>query len=259
MVSPYITLVNEILQNGEERTDRTGTGTISLFGTQSVYNLVYSFPLDTSRYINFSAVVAELLWFLSGSTNTKDLDAKIWNAWAREDGDVGPLYGNQWRSWGGRGYDQLQQAVELIQHDPHSRRILVSAWNVEDLPRMVLAPCHVMFQFYVTTHGQLDCQVYQRSADVMVGVPFNVASYALLTYIVAKQCRLEPGRLIHTIGDAHIYKDHIAKAKEQVLRSGIRFPTLFIEDHVTIDSVTKDDIKLAGYYPHRPVRYPVAV
>ena len=199
-------LLRNVLEHGERRSDRTGTGTISLFGAQSRYDLRDGFPLVTTKKVLFPAVVRELLWFLRGATNINDGLAEhtpIWNAWADEHGELGPIYGYQWRNWGGTGIDQIKDAIATIQRDPSSRRIIVSAWNVADLPKMKLPPCHAFFQFYVHERW-LDCQLYQRSADLALGVPFNIASYALLMAMIAQECRLEPRHFVHTLGDAHI-------------------------------------------------------
>jgi thymidylate synthase len=225
---PYLDLLRHVLEHGEQRTDRTGTGTISLFGTQSRYDLREGFPLVTTKKVLFPAVVRELLWFLRGSTNIHDDLAEhtpIWNAWADERGDLGPIYGAQWRSWGATGeagadgdrrpgIDQIRQAIDTIRRDPMSRRIIVSAWNVADLPKMRLPPCHALFQFYVHDRW-LDCQLYQRSADLALGVPFNIASYALLMSMIAQECGLAPRHFVHTPGDAPIYLNHVAGVKIQ--------------------------------------------
>lgn len=257
---PYIKLVEEILANGEERGDRTGTGTISVFGTQSKYDLREGFPLLTTKKVLFKAIVRELLWFLRGSTNINDgltEHTPIWDAWADENGELGPIYGKQWRNWGGQGIDQISQAIDLIQHNPESRRIIVNAWNVSDLPDMALPPCHLLFQFYVIK-GRLDCQLYQRSADVALGVPFNIASYALLTTLIAQHCNLDPGIFTHTIGDAHIYVNHIEGLKEQIKRRLYPLPTLQVAKK-PLEEIEFEDIQLVGYQHHPFIRYQVAV
>ena len=208
---PYLDLLRTVLKDGERRTDRTGTGTISLFGAQTRYDLREGFPLVTTKKVLFPAVVRELLWFLRGSTNINDdlhAHTPIWDAWADENGELGPIYGYQWRNWGGTGIDQITDAIETIKRDPTSRRIIVSAWNVADLPRMKLPPCHAFFQFYVAGDF-LDVQLYQRSADLALGVPFNIASYALLLEMVAKETHKKARHLVHTLGDAHIYLNHV--------------------------------------------------
>ena len=285
---PYLDLLRHVLDHGERRTDRTGTGTISLFGAQTRYDLRDGFPLVTTKKVLFPAVVRELLWFLRGSTNIHDDLAEhtpIWNAWADERGELGPIYGSQWRNWGGyappgsepggvepgaepgarepdgpaapRGIDQIRAAIETIQRDPTSRRIMVSAWNVADLPRMRLPPCHALFQFYVHD-GWLDCQLYQRSADLALGVPFNIASYALLTAMVAKECGLVPRYFVHTFGDAHIYLNHIEGVTRQLERTPFPLPRLVLADKPVLDQ-RYDDIALEGYQHHPFIKFPVAV
>lgn len=267
----YKDLVRNILDNGLERDDRTGVGTRSIFGTQHRYNLQEGFPLVTTKKVNFNAVVAELLWFLSGSTNTNDLDADIWDEWADSNGELGPIYGHQWRSWGTSlrtrhigvdGTDQIAEAIFAIKNNPTSRRIVVSAWNVEDLHKMNLHPCHLMFQFYVRTVNRntfLDCQMYQRSADVALGVPFNIASYALLTSLIANECGIFPGEFVHTIGDAHAYKNHVDGLKTQVTRDVMPLPTLELPLGKPVDEITAEDIML-GFYDHHPaIKFEIAV
>ncbi|MBR57651.1 MAG: thymidylate synthase [Myxococcales bacterium] len=256
----YLDLVEHILENGEERADRTGTGTISVFGTQTRYDIRQGFPLLTTKKVLFSAIVRELLWFLRGSTNiNEDLTehTPIWDAWADENGDLGPIYGYQWRNWGGTGIDQIQRAIDLIKTQPDSRRIIVSAWNVGDLEKMALPPCHSFFQFYVID-GRLDCQLYQRSGDVALGVPFNIASYALLTMMIAQECNLQPGVFVHTIGDAHIYLNHIDGLREQLQRDPLPRPTVRIADK-SIWDLGFDDIELLDYKHHPFIRFKVAV
>lgn len=256
----YLDLVRHVLEHGEERPDRTGTGTLSVFGTQTRYDLREGFPLLTTKKVLFDAVVRELLWFLRGSTNIHDdlsEHTPIWDAWADEKGELGPIYGFQWRNWGGQGIDQIQGAIDLIKSDPTSRRIIVNAWNVSDLDKMALPPCHVMFQFYVAG-GRLDCQLYQRSADLALGVPFNIASYALLLMMVAQECALEPGIFIHTLGDAHIYQNHVAGLQKQLEREPKPLPRVTIANKPTLE-ITFEDIALVGYEHHPFIRFPIAV
>lgn len=265
---PYLNLLDEVLTRGEERSDRTGVGTISLFGTQTRYDLREGFPLCTTKKINFDNVVRELLWFLSGSTNVQELHpCKIWDPWADDEGDLGPIYGFQWRYWGAQyeersGVDQIENAIHLLKTDPFSRRNIVSAWNVADLPFMRLPPCHVMFQFYVATAtggpNWLDCQLYQRSADLAIGVPYNVASYSLLMSMMAKECNLRPRYFIHTIGDAHIYKNHIPGVKEQLKRQPKPPPVLKLVK-TSFAEYTVNDIRLQDYDPHPFINFEVAV
>jgi thymidylate synthase len=273
---PYLDLLRHVLDHGERRTDRTGTGTISLFGAQTRYDLRDGFPLVTTKKVLFPAVVRELLWFLRGSTNINDdltRHTPIWDAWADATGELGPIYGHQWRNWGGRsgapggtggpgpdderGIDQIAQAIATIKRDPTSRRIIISAWNVADLPRMRLQPCHALFQFYVQG-GHLDCQLYQRSADLALGVPFNIASYALLTAMIAKECKLVPRSFIHTLGDAHIYVNHVEGVKLQLAREPLALPRLVLADKPVL-AQRYDDIALEGYQHHPFIRFPVAV
>lgn len=256
----YIDLIKDILENGEERKDRTGTGTISIFGTQTKYDLRKGFPLLTTKRVLFPAVIRELLWFLRGSTNINDdltQHTPIWDAWANAEGELGPGYGFQWRNWGGQGIDQIGNALKRIQTNPDCRRIIVSAWNVTDLPRMALPPCHLMFQLYVV-NGRLDCQMYQRSADMALGVPFNIASYALLLTLMAQHCNLEPGILTHTIGDAHIYLNHIEGLRRQIEREPYSPPRIQVA-RKPLDEITFKDIVLEGYQHHPFIRYEVSV
>ncbi|HTE49996.1 MAG TPA: thymidylate synthase [Kofleriaceae bacterium] len=263
-MKPYLDLVRQILERGEQRPDRTGTGTLSLFGISARYDLREGFPLVTTKKILFPAVVRELLWFLRGSTNIQDGLAEhtpIWNAWADPAGELGPIYGHQWRSWPGRdggGIDQIQAALDLIQRDPTSRRILVSAWNVSDLDRMALPPCHALFQFYVQG-DRLDCQLYQRSADMALGVPFNIASYALLTHMIANQCGLVPGFFIHVLGDAHVYHNHIEGLREQLSRAPHSPPTLHLPPGKKVDEIQFEDVELRDYAHHPFIKFEVAV
>jgi len=254
----YLDLLRHVLDHGERRTDRTGTGTISMFGAQTRYDLREGFPLVTTKKVLFPAVVRELLWFLRGSTNIND-DLKqhtpIWDAWA--DADGGPIYGYQWRNWGGTGIDQIQQAIDTIKKDPMSRRIIVSAWNVADIPKMRLPPCHAFFQFYVH-ETSLDCQLYQRSADLALGVPFNIASYALLTAMIAQECKLVPRYFVHTLGDAHIYLNHVEGVKTQLAREPMPLPRLVLANKKTLE-LAFEDIALENYQHHPFIKFPVAV
>jgi thymidylate synthase len=304
----YLNLLRDVLEHGERRTDRTGTGTISMFGAQTRYDLRDGFPLVTTKKVLFGAVVRELLWFLRGSTNIRDdltQHTPIWDAWADESGELGPIYGYQWRNWGGqgplgsgsagggeadldgpvvtrgpqaqrrgsepgrgpeaergepastRGIDQIQLAIDAIKNDPMSRRIIVSAWNVSDLPKMRLPPCHAFFQFYV--HDKwLDCQLYQRSADLALGVPFNIASYALLMSMIAQECGLAPRYFIHTLGDAHIYLNHVEGVKIQLSREPLSPPKLVLANKPTLE-MTFEDIQLVDYQHHPFIKFPVAV
>ncbi|MBT8492270.1 MAG: thymidylate synthase [Deltaproteobacteria bacterium] len=256
----YLELIQRVLDEGEERADRTGTGTLSIFGTQTRYDLREGFPLVTTKKVLFKAVVRELLWFLRGSTNINDdltEHTPIWDAWADDNGDLGPIYGYQWRNWGGTGIDQIHNTLDLIRNDPTSRRIIVSAWNVADVPKMALPPCHTMFQFYVN-RGRLDCQLYQRSADLALGVPFNIASYALLTMMMAQETGLEPGVFVHTMGDAHVYVNHIEGLREQLTREPLPLPRVEIADKPFFE-LGYDDIVLKDYEHHPFIRFKVAV
>ena len=259
-MKPYLDLLRHVLEHGERRTDRTGTGTLSVFGAQTRYDLREGFPLVTTKKVLFPAVVRELLWFLRGSTNIHDGLAEhtpIWNAWADEHGELGPIYGYQWRNWGGQHIDQIQQAIDTIEKDPTSRRILVSAWNVADLPRMKLPPCHLLFQFYVQDNW-LDCQLYQRSADLALGVPFNIASYALLLAMIAQECRLAPRFFVHTLGDAHIYLNHVEGVKIQLARAPLPPPRLVLANKPALE-MTFEDIRLESYQHHPFIKFDVAV
>lgn len=260
LMRPYLDLLRMVLKDGERRTDRTGTGTLSIFGAQSRYDLRDGFPLVTTKKVLFPAVVRELLWFLRGSTNVND-DLKqhtpIWDAWADENGELGPIYGYQWRNWGGTGIDQITEAIETIKRDPTSRRIIVSAWNVGDLPRMKLPPCHAFFQFYVAGDN-LDVQLYQRSADLALGVPFNIASYALLLEMVAKETKKRARYFVHTLGDAHIYLNHVEGVKQQLEREPFALPTLRLADKPVLEQ-RFEDIVLENYQHHPFIKFPVAV
>ena len=264
-MQPYLELVRLVLDQGERRADRTGVGTLSMFGTQSRYDLRQGFPIVTTKKVLFPAVVRELLWFVRGSTNIHDdltQHTPIWDDWADERGELGPIYGHQWRHWGaevgqGGGIDQLQQAIDLIKRDPTSRRIIVSAWNVADVPKMRLPPCHALFQFYVSG-AHLDLQLYQRSADLALGVPFNIASYALLLAIVAQECRLTPRFFVHSIGDAHVYLNHVEGLKTQLARPPLPRPRLVLADRPVLE-MRFEDIALDGYQHHPFIKFPVAV
>jgi len=261
---PYLDLLRHVLEHGERRTDRTGTGTLAVFGTQTRYDLRDGFPLVTTKKVLFPAVVRELLWFLRGATNIHDdlhEHTPIWDAWADEHGELGPIYGAQWRNWGGQGIDQISDAIATIKRDPRSRRIIVSAWNVGDLPKMRLPPCHAFFQFYVGQVNErqfLDCQLYQRSADLALGVPFNIASYALLMSMIAQECELVPRFFIHTLGDAHIYTNHVEGVKQQLERTPFPLPRLVLANKPTL-ALRFEDIALEGYQHHAFIKFPVAV
>ena len=266
----YLDLVQRILDEGVEKGDRTGTGTRSVFGHQMRFDLREGFPLVTTKKIHLKSVVGELLWFVSGETNVRWLQENgisIWDEWADEDGELGPVYGHQWRSWptpSGETIDQLRGVVEALKTDPNSRRHIVSAWNVADLDAMALAPCHAFFQFYVAPQadgpGRLSCQLYQRSADVFLGVPFNIASYALLTHMVAQVAGLEVGDFVHTLGDAHLYLNHLDQAREQLTREPRALPELWLDPAVTdIDGFGFDQIKVTGYDPHPLIKAPIAI
>jgi len=261
----YLDLLQDILDHGVQKRDRTGVGTLSVFGRQLRFDLRHGFPLVTTKKIHIKSVIHELLWFLRGDTNVRSLNAvgvTIWDEWAREDGDLGPIYGRQWRHWelpGGGHVDQLAEVVEQIRTNPDSRRLLVSAWNVADLPRMALPPCHVLFQFYVA-EGRLSCQMYQRSADVFLGVPFNIASYSLLTLMVAQVCDLEPGEFIHTFGDVHLYLNHIEQARLQLTRQPRPLPRMILNPEIkSLFDFRYEDFRLEGYDPHPAIPAPVAV
>lgn len=261
----YHTLLEHILQNGTQKGDRTGTGTLSCFGYQMRFNLADGFPLVTTKKLHLKSIIHELLWFLKGDTNIaylKENGVKIWDEWADEDGNLGPVYGKQWRSWGtagGQTIDQITDVINQIKTNPNSRRLLVSAWNVGELPAMALMPCHALFQFYVAD-GKLSCQLYQRSADVFLGVPFNIASYALLTLMIAQVCQLQPGEFIHSFGDVHLYNNHLEQAKLQLSRTPYPLPTLLINPAVqNIFNFTYGDFTLENYQFHPHIKAEVSV
>lgn len=261
----YLDLLTHLLETGSDRSDRTGTGTISRFGYQMRFNLADGFPVVTTKKVHLKSIIHELLWFLNGDTNIKYLQengVKIWNEWADEDGELGPVYGHQWRSWtapGGRAIDQISQLIDQIKNNPTSRRLIVSAWNVEDLDKMKLPPCHLLFQFYVN-NGKLSCQLYQRSADVFLGVPFNIASYALLTMMVAQVTNLQPGDFVHTFGDAHIYKNHLEQVKLQLSREPFPLPQMKINPEVkNIFDFKFEDFELVNYIAHPHIKGDVSV
>lgn len=261
----YLDLLRRVQQCGVAKSDRTGTGTLSVFGWQTRFDLSQGFPLLTTKKIHFRSIVYELLWFLRGDTNVrylKDHGVTIWDEWADANGDLGPIYGKQWRSWPtleGGTIDQMALVVEAIRTQPDSRRLIVSAWNPADLPRMALPPCHLLFQFYVA-NGRLSCQLYQRSADVFLGVPFNIASYSLLTLMMAQVTGLQPGEFIHTLGDAHLYRNHEAQANLQLSRSPLPLPQLVINPEVRdLFAFRYEDFTLRNYHHHPPIKAPVAV
>lgn len=261
----YHDLMRHVLENGSEKSDRTGTGTISVFGYQMRFNLQEGFPLLTTKKLHTKSIIHELLWFLQGDTNIKYLkenSVSIWDEWANEKGDLGPVYGYQWRSWptaDGKHVDQVTQLIDTLKKNPDSRRLIVSSWNVGEIPKMALPPCHAFFQFYVA-QGKLSCQLYQRSADIFLGVPFNIASYALLTLMVAQVCDLQPGDFIHTLGDAHLYLNHIEQARLQLSRDFRRLPVMKINPGVKdIFSFKFEDFTLEDYDPHPHIKAAVAV
>jgi thymidylate synthase len=261
----YHDLVKHVLQNGTQKGDRTGTGTKSVFGYQMRFDLSEGFPMVTTKKLHLKSIVYELLWFLKGETNIGYLNengVKIWDEWADENGELGPVYGKQWRSWTtreGGSIDQIKQVVETLKKNPDSRRIIVSAWNVEDIPNMALAPCHCLFQFYVAD-GKLSCQLYQRSADTFLGVPFNIASYALLTMMMAQVCGLKVGDFVHTFGDAHLYLNHLEQAQTQLAREPRELPKMIINPEVkSIFDFKYEDFELIGYDPHPHIKAAVSV
>jgi len=260
----YLDLLSDILKTGVQRGDRTGTGTLGVFGRQMRFDLAKGFPLLTTKKLHRKSIILELLWFLRGDTNVgwlQERGVSIWDEWADADGELGPVYGKQWRSWtapDGRVIDQMANVVESLKTTPHSRRHIVSAWNPADVDDMALPPCHCLFQFFVA-EGKLSCQLYQRSADVFLGVPFNIASYALLTQMVAKVTGLEPGEFVHTLGDAHLYLNHIDQAREQLMREPYPFPTLTLADKRDLFSFDYEDFKVSGYKAHDKIAAPIAV
>lgn len=261
----YLGLIKDIMDNGVRKEDRTGTGTISVFGRQLRFNLQEAFPLVTTKKVHMKSIIHELLWFLQGDTNIKYLNdngVRIWNEWADENGELGPVYGHQWRSWptpDGGHIDQISQVVEQLKNNPNSRRMIVSAWNVAEVGNMALPPCHMLFQFYVAD-GKLSCQLYQRSADVFLGVPFNIASYALLTQMMAQVCGLQAGEFIHTFGDTHLYLNHLDQARLQLSREPRPQPVMELNPEVkSIFDFKYEDFELKGYDPHPLIKAPVAV
>jgi thymidylate synthase len=261
----YLDLLRHVLRHGADKADRTGTGTRSVFGYQMRFDLAGGFPLLTTKKLHLRSIIHELLWFLAGDTNIAYLNANgvtIWDEWAGDNGDLGPIYGRQWRSWplpDGGHVDQISRVMEAIRREPDSRRLIVSAWNVADLDRMALPPCHLLFQFYVA-QGRLSCQLYQRSADVFLGVPFNIASYALLTMMMAQVTDLEPGEFVHTFGDAHLYSNHVEQAELQLTRRPRALPTMHINPEVrSIFEFKHADFELASYEPHPHIPAPIAV
>ena len=261
----YLDLLNHVLEHGDKKEDRTGTGTISVFGYQMRFDLSEKFPLLTTKKVHLKSVIHELLWFLKGSTNIrylKENEVSIWDEWADENGNLGPVYGSQWRSWqttDGRTIDQISNLINTIKNNPDSRRLIVSAWNVGEIDQMKLPPCHCFFQFYVA-NNKLSCQLYQRSADIFLGVPFNIASYALLTLMIAQVTDLTPGEFVHTLGDAHIYSNHIEQVHQQLSRDVKDLPIMRINPHVKdIFSFKYEDFKILNYNPHPLIKAPVAV
>ncbi len=261
----YHQLMQHVLAQGVQKSDRTGTGTLSVFGYQMRFNLADGFPMVTTKKLHLKSIIYELLWFLNGSTNNdwlKERGVSIWNEWAAPDGELGPIYGYQWRSWpapNGQHIDQISEIVNSIKNNPDSRRLIVSAWNVADIPRMALAPCHAFFQFYVAD-GKLSCQLYQRSADIFLGVPFNIASYALLTHMVAQQCDLEPGEFIWTGGDCHLYSNHLEQVELQLSRKPFPLPQLVIgRKPDSLFDYAFEDFEIVGYECHPHIKAPVAI
>jgi len=260
----YLVLLRDVLKNGEKRQERTGTGTLSVFGYHTRYDLAEGFPLLTTKRCHLRSIIHELLWFLRGDTNIeylRDKKVTIWDEWADESGELGPIYGYQWRHWSKeKPIDQIQQVIAQLKNDPYSRRHVVSAWNAPDISNMALPPCHVLFQFYVHQNEKLSCQLYQRSADIFLGVPFNIASYALLTLMISQVLGLRPGHFIHTIGDAHLYLNHLDQAKLQLTRPPRTLPTLQINPEVkNIFEFRFDDFELLNYNPHPTIKAPISV
>jgi thymidylate synthase len=264
VATPYEDLLRDVLANGTHKSDRTGTGTTSVFGRQIRYDLSQGFPLVTTKRVHLKSVVYELLWFLRGESNVRWLQehgVSIWDEWASAEGELGPVYGVQWRSWptpDGRHVDQIQQVIEQIRTNPDSRRLIVSAWNVAEISNMALPPCHLLFQFYVAD-GRLSCQLYQRSADMFLGVPFNIASYALLTHMVAQQTGLDVGEFVWTGGDCHVYDNHVAQVREQLSRDAYPYPRLELARRDSILDYTYEDVQVVGYQHHPAIKAPVAV
>jgi thymidylate synthase len=261
----YLDLLQHILEKGVEKEDRTGIGTRSVFGYQMRFDLQQGFPLVTTKKVHLKSIIYELLWFLRGETNVRFLQqhgVRIWNEWADEDGELGPVYGAQWRSWrtaDGRVIDQISQVIQAIKREPHSRRLMVSAWNAGEIEKMALPPCHVLFQFYVV-NGRLSCQLYQRSGDAFLGVPFNIASYALLTMMVAQVCSLEPGEFVHTLGDVHLYRNHLEQARLQLGREPYPLPRMeILSKPDSIFDYRYEDFRIRGYRYHPPIKADVAV
>jgi len=264
-MKPYLDLMRHVLEHGHRKTDRTGTGTLSVFGWQMRFDLADGFPLVTTKKVHLKSIIHELLWFIAGDTNVRSLQQNgvtIWDEWADENGDLGPVYGSQWRSWPGEDgepIDQLAAVVESIRRTPDSRRHIVTAWNPSELPRMKLPPCHALFQFYVAD-GRLSCQLYQRSADIFLGVPFNIASYALLLQMIAQVCDLEPGEFVHTLGDAHLYLNHLDQAREQLSRAPRPLPRMHLDPAVRdLFAFRYEHFRIEGYDPHPLIRAPIAV
>ena len=262
----YLKFANHVLEHGNDRTDRTGIGTKSIFGYQMRFNLNDGFPLLTTKKMHLKSIIYELLWFLRGDTNIKFLNEhgiSIWNEWANVNGDLGPVYGAQWRSWpksNNETIDQITNIIKQLKNNPYSRRHIVSAWNVSELDQMALPPCHLLFQFYIDNNNKLSCQLYQRSADVFLGVPFNIASYALLTMMTAQVCNLKLGEFIHTFGDAHIYHNHIEQIKEQITRTPYNLPTIIINENITnIFDFQYSDFKINNYTCHPKIIAPIAI
>jgi thymidylate synthase len=263
-MNQYHDLLERILADGAKKSDRTGTGTWSIFGHQMRFNLQSGFPMLTTKRLPLKAIVHELLWFLKGDTNIKylhDHGVTIWDEWADANGDLGPVYGSQWRSWpapDGRQIDQISDVIGMIKRNPDSRRLIVTAWNPAEVDKMALPPCHCLFQFYVAK-GRLSCQLYQRSADVFLGVPFNIASYALLTMMMAQACGLQPGEFVHTLGDAHLYLNHLDQADLQLKRTPLPFPTVRLAPRCDVFAFEEADVTLEGYRPHKSIKAPIAV
>ncbi|MET0504486.1 MAG: thymidylate synthase [Luteibacter sp.] len=263
-MQPYLELLRHVLDHGAEKSDRTGTGTRSVFGWQMRYDLAKGFPLVTTKKLHIKSIIHELIWFLQGDTNIgylKDNGVRIWDEWADANGDLGPVYGRQWRAWptaDGKVVDQIAWVVDEIRRNPDSRRLIVSAWNVGELPQMALMPCHTMFQFYVA-NGKLSCQLYQRSGDIFLGIPFNIASYALLTHMVAQQCDLGVGDFVWTGGDCHLYLNHLEQVDEQLAREPYPLPRLALKRRPSIFEYDLDDIEIVGYQHHPAIKAPVAV